>query len=105
MTSTAQPTLGQHLARRASAYAALAAMVPKTLLVYNWPVWAQLIQNVVSLVVYVYFWRAVYAGSPTIAGIDLQTTLTYILMARIFRPLANIDLILEFGWRVGGGGF
>jgi ABC-2 type transport system permease protein len=105
MTSIVRPAMGRRLARRAGAYAALAAMVPKTLFVYNWSVWAQLIQNVVSLVVYVYFWRAVYAGTPTIAGIDLQTTLTYILMARIFRPLANIDLIFEFGWRLRDGGF
>jgi ABC-2 type transport system permease protein len=57
------------------------------------------------MVLFVYFWRAVYAGTPAIAGLDLQTTLTYILMARIFRPLANLDLILEFGWRLRDGGF
>ena len=105
MTSSVSPTLTHRVVKFTNAYAAIAGMVPKTLFIYGWSVWAQLIQNVVGMVVFVYFWRAIYANTATIGGIALQTTLTYILLARIFRPLASIDLIFEFGWRLRDGGF
>ena len=87
-----------------SAYLALAAMVPKMFLAYNWTTWLRVLQNLVGMAAFVYFWRAVYAGTDTIAGLSLGTTLTYILLARVFEPLADLDLLMEFGWGLRDGG-
>jgi ABC-2 type transport system permease protein len=94
-------------ARRPSAaapYLALAGMVPKLALVYNWTTWLRILQNLVGMVAFVYFWRAVYAHTATIAGLSLATTLTYILLARVCEPLADLDLLMEFGWGLRDGG-
>jgi ABC-2 type transport system permease protein len=97
-------TYADRVARQAGAYAALAAMVPKMALVYNWTTWLRILQNLVGMTAFVYFWRAVYAGTASIAGLSLGTTLTYILLARVFEPLADLDLLMEFGWGLREGG-
>ena len=51
-----------------------------------------------------FFWRAVYGNTATIAGLTCSTTLTYILLAQIFAPLTDIDLIFEFGYDLREGG-
>jgi len=86
------------------AYAALAGMVTKTFLAYNWQTWTRLLQSLIGLVVFVYFWRAVYANSASVAGLALDTTLGYIMLARIFRPLGYFDLIFEFSYQLREGG-
>ncbi len=86
------------------AYLALAGMVPKTFLVFSWAAWVRVLQNLVAMVVFVYFWRAVYADTATVAGLSLTATLSYILLARIFQPLSEFGLILEFGWNLSDGG-
>jgi ABC-2 type transport system permease protein len=80
-------------------------MVVKTMFAYRTSVWTNLIDNLVGLTVFVYFWRAIFANTPSIAGLDLPTTLTYILLARIFAPLASMTLIFEFGSRLRDGDF
>ena len=92
------------LRRESAAYAALAAMVPKMFLVYNGAAWARILQSLVGLVVFVYLWRAIYANSTSFAGLAFETTIGYIMLARIFQPLANFDLIFEFGGQLRFGG-
>jgi ABC-2 type transport system permease protein len=104
MTSTALPVRGQNLAKSIGAYAALAGMVTKTFLALNWSAWVRILQSLVGLVVFVYFWRAVYANSASIAGLALETTLGYIMLARIFQPLGFFDMIFEFGYQLSQGG-
>lgn len=79
-------------------------MVPKTFLVFSWAAWVRVLQNLVAMVVFVYFWRAVYADTATVVGLSLTATLSYILLARIFQPLSEFGLILEFGWNLSEGG-
>ena len=83
--------------RRASVYAAIAAMIPKTFLAYSIWVWMELFVQVIALVIFVAFWRAVYASTDTIAGLSLQQTLNYILLARVFAPLTYTSVIHYFG--------
>lgn len=78
-------------------YVALVGMVAKTYLAFNWVVWMRLLQSLVGLVVFVYLWRAIYAQSPTFAGLAFETTIGYIMLARIFQPLGNFNLIFELG--------
>jgi ABC-2 type transport system permease protein len=89
--------------RAATGYAALASMVIKTVLVYNFHAVIYTLQNLINMVVFVYFWRALYADTTTIAGLTLEGTLTYILLVRIFKPLGNVYLIGEFGYQLEEG--
>jgi len=94
-----------HTARRKiSTYGAIGAMIPKIYLAYQSWFWASLILNTISLTIFVFFWRAVYADTDTIAGLDLQQTLNYILLAQVFYPLTNTWLIFEFGFSLREGG-
>jgi ABC-2 type transport system permease protein len=85
-------------------YAGLAGMETKKFLVYQWSVVLGLIQNLVATIVFVYFWRALYAQTNAIAGLTLDTTLAYVLLARIFQPLGSFLMISEFGHEMRAGG-
>jgi ABC-2 type transport system permease protein len=93
------------LRRIVSLYSAIAAMAVKTGLAYTLWVWAALITQVLAMIVFVYFWRAVYAGQSTLGGLTLTQTLNYILLARILSPLVETRLIFHFGFLVRQGQF
>ena len=92
------------LRRRAAGYAAIAAAVPKVYLAYSLWVWVSLILNTIALTILVFFWQAVYSNTTTIGGLDLQTTLNYILLAQVFLPLNNMNMIFEMGYNLREGG-
>ncbi len=92
------------LQNKASAYQAIAASVPKTYLAYSLWVWVSLILNTITLTIFVFFWRAVYSNTATIGGLDLQTTLNYILLTQIFLPLSDENMIFEMGYNLREGG-
>lgn len=92
------------LRREGTAYAALAGMVTKTFLVYNWHAVISILQSLISMVVFVYFWRAIYATTASIAGLSLDTTLSYILLVRIFQPLSKFNMGGEFSHQLHEGG-
>ncbi|GIV96265.1 MAG: membrane protein [Herpetosiphonaceae bacterium] len=86
----------QALRRDASAYAALAAMTSKRLLAYNIWFWLELFVRTLSITVFVYFWRAVYANTNHISSLSLQQTLNYILFAQVLMPMAQFNLLTYF---------
>ena len=86
------------------AYLALAAMELKTFLIYHWSAVIFSLQSLLGAVVFVYFWRAIYANTVTIAGLTLTATLSYILLARIFQPLGNFRMIGVIGYHLHTGG-
>jgi ABC-2 type transport system permease protein len=92
------------LRRKTAAYSAMAAIVPKIYLAYSLWVWVSLLLNTIALAILVFFWQAVYSNTTDIAGLDLQTTLNYIILAQIFYPLAEMALIFEFGYNLREGG-
>jgi ABC-2 type transport system permease protein len=83
--------------RNLSIYAALFAMIPKLFMAYQLWFWIGLVLSVISMAILVFFWRAIYADTSSIAGLGLNQTLQYILLAFIFSPLTSNDLIWEFG--------
>ena len=83
--------------RKTSIYWAVAAMAPKFFLAYSLWVWMELFVQVITLVVFVAFWRAIYASTETIAGLSLRQTVNYILLARVFGPLTYTSVIYFFG--------
>ena len=93
----------QSLKRNVSIYSAVAATAVKTRLAYNMWVWADFVVTLVSMVVFVYFWRAVYEGTSTLGGLALSQTITYILLARLLSPLIETRTIFFFGFMIRQG--
>ncbi|MDX1662417.1 MAG: hypothetical protein R3272_01410 [Candidatus Promineifilaceae bacterium] len=79
----------RQLRRTALVYGAYAGMVPKLFLAYSSWVWMNFIVQGVGLVIFVAFWRAIYAEQDLIGGLDLQQTLNYIILAQIFLPAVH----------------
>ncbi|MGE5073630.1 MAG: ABC transporter permease, partial [Anaerolineae bacterium] len=84
-------------------YAAIAATAVKANLAYGMWVWADFFVTIASMFIFVYFWRAVYAGTATLGGLTLQQTITYILLARLLAPLVETRIIFYFGWMLRNG--
>jgi len=93
----------QSLRRNLSIYSAVAEMAAKTRLAYNMWVWADFVVTIVSMIVFVYFWRAVYAGTATLGGLPLSQTISYILLARLLSPLVETRTIFFFGFMIRQG--
>jgi ABC-2 type transport system permease protein len=92
------------LRREPGKYLAILGMVPKVFMAYQIWFWVGLVLSTIGMAILYFFWRAVYGTTEVIAGLTLNTTLSYILLAQVFRPLTDIDLIFEFGYNLREGG-
>jgi ABC-2 type transport system permease protein len=90
--------------REPGKYFAILGMVPKVFMAYQLWFWVGLVLSTIGMAILYFFWRAVYGSTQVIAGLTLDTTLTYILLAQVFRPLTDVDLIFEFGYNLREGG-
>jgi ABC-2 type transport system permease protein len=88
---------------KAAAYAAIAAMIPKIYLAYKLWFWVEFLAQIMAMVIFVYFWRAVYAETTLIAGLTLQQTLNYILLAQVLLPILQNALIFQLGYLIREG--
>lgn len=95
--------LAHRLRRRLSVYSTFTELAPKLFVAFRGWVWVDMFVQALSMVVFVYFWRAVYANNDTIAGLTLQQTLNYILLARILGPIMNDTDIFYFGFLLREG--
>jgi ABC-2 type transport system permease protein len=93
----------QSVRRGLSIYGAIAATAAKTRLAYSMWVWADFVMTIVSMVIFVYFWRAVYAGTSTLGGLALSQTINYILLARLLAPIVETRTIFFFGFMIRQG--
>ena len=87
------------------AYGAMAAMMPKLFLAYQFQIWFNVAMEIITLVITVAFWRAVFAGQATVGGLTATDTLQYVMLARIFHDSAYATSMLrEFGGLMREGG-
>lgn len=84
-------------------YGAFAANTIKLMMAYSVWFWVELLGQICMLVIFVYFWRAVYAATETISGMRAAETLNYILVAQIVAPLVRWSLILDIGGAIRQG--
>ncbi len=91
------------LRRDLSIYLSIFGMTPKVFMAYQLWFWIGLVLNTIGMAILVFFWRAVYADTDSVAALSLQQTLTYILLAQIFFPLTDVDLIFDFGFNLREG--
>lgn len=90
--------------RRVVIYQALAAMVVKRMLAYPMYFWANTVNDIASITIVVFFWRAVYAGSATIGGLSATQTINYILIAQLFAGATQGTYVFHFGGLLRAGG-
>jgi ABC-2 type transport system permease protein len=80
------------------AYGAMAAMMPKLFLAYQFQIWFNVAMEIMTLIITVAFWRAVFAGRATVGGLTATQTLNYVMLARIFHDGAfATSMLREFG--------
>lgn len=91
------------LRRWIQVYGAFAAMALKTHLAYTIWVWMEFFVQILSMVVFIYFWRAVYAGAGRLGGLSFQQMLDYILLAQVLLPLLETRTIFDVGRIVRSG--
>jgi ABC-2 type transport system permease protein len=90
--------------RQVSIYGAMAAIMPKMFMAYSIWVWMSFFVQIIAMIIFVAFWRAIYAEEATIAGLSLQQTLNYILLAQIFETVMHSpSMIYRFGWLLRQG--
>lgn len=78
-------------------------MAVKARLAYNLWVWSDFFSTLGMMVIYMYFWRAVYSQTESLGGMVVTQTITYILMARILAPLVETRMIFSFGFLIREG--
>lgn len=92
------------LRRRVSAYAGVISVSLKSALAYTMRVWLPFAIQFITIVVFIYFWRAVYAGNGASRwGLSLQQTLNYIILAQVLIPLWEAGYIGFFGYLLREG--
>lgn len=96
-------TLFRSLRRQTNVYGAFAAMALKLYLAYNIWVWMEFVAQIITMTIFIYFWRAVYASTTTLGGLNLQQTINYILLAQVLVPLVETRLIFSFGFLIRSG--
>lgn len=72
-------------------YSGMAAVVPKMFMAYSIWVWMDLFVSIITVVIFVAFWQAVYASTTTVGGLTLDQTLNYILLAQLFGEAAYVS--------------
>ncbi|MFO7661820.1 MAG: hypothetical protein R6X18_04420 [Chloroflexota bacterium] len=105
MTATVPAIVRQRSGLRIRAYGATAAMMPKLFLAYQFQIWFNVVMEIFTLVITVFFWRAVYGERALIGGLSESQTLNYVILARIFHDgVYQTNLIRSFGEFMREGG-
>lgn len=91
------------LKRKARIYGAFAANTVKLQLAYSVWFWVDFFGQILMMMIVIYFWRAVYSNSASVGGMNVDTTITYILFAQMVAPLVRWSWILDFGFWVREG--
>ncbi len=86
--------------RKLRIYGSFAAVVPKMFMAYSIWVWMDIFVSIIAVVIFVAFWRAVFASTATIAGLTLDQTLNYILLAQLFGEAAYVSNVI---YDIGAG--
>jgi ABC-2 type transport system permease protein len=84
-------------------YSSIAAMAVKARLAYSLWVWSDFVATIAVMVIYVFFWQAVYADRASMGGLVLNQTISYILLARILAPIVETRMIFGFGFMIREG--
>lgn len=91
------------LRRQSNHIAAFVAVTIKDRLAHTAWFWADVIGQVVVMAIFVHFWRAIYAGTEAINGIDVNRTVAYVLVANAIGRVMSSTIIFELGPMIRDG--
>ncbi len=91
-----------YLRKQLSIYSGFGLLVPKLWLAYRGFVWMSWFANAIGMVIFFYFWQAVYAGADTLGGLVFTQMITYVLLARAI-PIEGGDPVWYIGYGVREG--
>jgi ABC-2 type transport system permease protein len=89
--------------KRIRRYGAILELTPKLYTAYRAWFWMHLFVHVLSLTIFVYFWRSVYAGRSTLEGMGLEQTVNYIMLAQVMLPVVLSFLVTHIGEQLVSG--
>jgi ABC-2 type transport system permease protein len=78
-------------------YGGIAAVIPKMYMAYSIWVWMGLFVQVVAMIIMVAFWRAVFNNTDSVGGLDLETTINYLVLAMVFQAAHHTSVIYDIG--------
>jgi ABC-2 type transport system permease protein len=85
------------ITRTVRVYSAFAANMVKLVLAYSAWFWVELAGQILMMIIFVSFWKAVYGSTATVGGLQAQETIRYVLVAQLIAPLVRWSLVLDFG--------
>ncbi|MCU0498489.1 MAG: ABC-2 family transporter protein [Anaerolineae bacterium] len=91
------------LRRHWRAFAGIAEMTPKFFLAYRAWVWLAFFSQGLSMTIFLFFWRAVYENTDQIGGLNLDQTLTYVLLAQVISLSVWTNVVSNMGHMVREG--
>jgi ABC-2 type transport system permease protein len=74
--------------RRVRVYGAVSEAALQRLMAYRLWFWVTLLGQILTVTLFVAFWEAVYQSRTTIAGLEAQQTITYIILTQLLAPLS-----------------
>ncbi len=103
--TTVQSTFVKDLRRTLRLSSAFVTIMPKVFLAYGMWFWAEICMQLFTMLVFVYFWKAIYSnsGQASISGLTLAQTLGYMLLTRILGPSLESRMIFNFGYAIREG--
>jgi ABC-2 type transport system permease protein len=72
-------------------------------LAYRAWAWMEFVVQIIALTVFVFFWRAVYAGRSSLGGLTQAETIDYIILAQVMAPVVMESLVFLFGGLIREG--
>jgi ABC-2 type transport system permease protein len=91
------------LRRSANRYGAILALAPKIFLAYRGWVWMELFVRGLAMLIFYYFWHAVYAEQNSIGGLELQQTINYIMLTQSLGSVIGNGVLWMIGYWVREG--
>jgi ABC-2 type transport system permease protein len=96
-------TLSFGLRRQGRAWGAIAALAPKHYLVYQAWVWLEMLVNILAMIMFVFFWGAVYEAQDSLNGMGYAQTINYVLLVRALSAIGGQSLIFTLGYAMREG--
>lgn len=91
------------LRRQANHFGAFGAITLKEQTAYTAWFWSDLLGQVVLMLIAVAFWRAVYAATPTLRGLEQEQTIAFVLVANTVGMVVRWSMIWDFGMMIRDG--
>jgi ABC-2 type transport system permease protein len=89
--------------RRARVYLAIGQAALQRFTTYRLWFWVTWLGQMLSVTLFVAFWKAVYQHRTTLGGLHAQQTITYIILTQLLVPIAAWNVAMGIGYMIRDG--